>query len=197
MDDAVDIDRGRLAMTLNADSKEESKSDIASIDDTIDNSQDHEDDEKTMNEKESNPGNVEQSLDTDKVREESGETSPADESAAKEEKNEQAAVATADKKGANSDISLSSIRSKKKKQKIDPKNMIQTPNVHDVLLGRGKPVSCLFVVINLREYLYILNVLSNRILLCFTIVSKPRRKPNYAKDCRYVSQAISRVRTSI
>jgi len=184
-------------MTLNADSKEESKSDIASIDDTIDNSQDREDDENAMNEKESNPGNVEQSLDTDKVREESGETSPADESAAKEEKNEQAAVATADQKGANSDISLSSIRSKKKKQKIDPKNMIQTPNVHDVLLGRGKPVSRLFVVINLREYLYILNVLSNRILLCFTIVSKPRRKPNYAQDCRYVSQAISRVRTSI
>ena len=36
---------------------------------------------------------------------------------------------------------LAALKAKKKKKKIDPKDIIKTPNVHDVLLGRGKPVS--------------------------------------------------------
>lgn len=34
---------------------------------------------------------------------------------------------------------LAALKAKKKKKKIDPKDIIKTPNVHDVLLGRGKP----------------------------------------------------------
>ena len=47
---------------------------------------------------------------------------------------------------------LSSLKAKKKAQKqIEPSNMIKTPNVHDVLLGRGKPVSCVLFLLPLEK----------------------------------------------
>jgi hypothetical protein len=137
----------------------------------------------------------------------SGESSVEKPTVGEETKEQQVAGETAVQTiGTSGASALAAMKANKKNQKkIDSSNIIKTPNVHDVLLGRGKPVSrigsqlwrslggtqeaCLDQSTNRTDNLVLLFVVD--------VVSKPRWKSEHATNCGYVPQAIPRIRTSL
>lgn len=75
------------------------------------------------------------------VGEESGVAPVAEEPTAEKETKEDSSIKTAEQTNKSSTEAPSLKSNKKNKKTLNPKDLIKTPNKHDVLLGRGKPVS--------------------------------------------------------
>lgn len=90
-----------------------------------------------------------------------------------------------------SDTTASLKPNKKNKKLLNPKDLIKTPNKHDVLLGRGKPVSLKLYRLRTRSNSLINICLRMFLLLFLLLVSEPRWKSGHAQNCRHVSQALS------
>ena len=139
-------------MTTNDTCSEEAKTATASIDDPVETHHEpkpSEEVKKGAENSDSDPVTADKGNGVCEATVESGttsETSDAQKITAGEETKEQIPEETAEQTNKSSESS-SNVKSNKKQ--VNPSNAIKNPNVHDVLLGRGKPVSRLFVLASL------------------------------------------------
>jgi len=126
-------------MTTNILSTKEAKTATASIDDPIETNQEQKSSEEIKKGEEDSKSTPVESVEGNNIREVTDEMSIAEKLIVRVETKEQVPGETADKPS-NSSNGLSSLKSNKNNQKqLNPSKTIKTPNVHDVLLGRGKP----------------------------------------------------------
>lgn len=166
-------------MTSNTISPEEGKTDKASNDDPVETHQ-QKPNEGTKKAEEGSNSSLVESVVGNNISDEAGETSIAEKLTDGIEAKEQVPM-TAKETSSGSDKLSYQLSNKKNKKQSSPSNAIKTPNAHDVLLGRGKPVSQLFVVVvSAQCHQERTPNPSNSLLLFHAVVSKPRWKSKHA-----------------
>jgi hypothetical protein len=173
-------------MTSTTISTEEGKTDKASNDDPVETRQQKPNDGTKKAEEGLNSSFVE-SVEGNNISEEAGESEATGEMSIAEkltdgmETKEQVPKVTAKETSSGSDLLVSyKLSNKKNKNQSSPSKAIKTPDVHDVLLGRGKPVSQLFLVVAAQCHQERTPNPSNSLMLFHDLVSKPRWKSKHA-----------------